>query len=37
MEEAIEKLYPLGEAVAAWAHAFSEAGPGKARRGGGAG
>ena len=31
------KLYPLGEAVAAWAHAFSEASPGKARGGGGAG
>jgi alpha/beta superfamily hydrolase len=30
-------LYPLGEAVAAWAHALSEASPGKARRGGGAG
>ena len=30
-------LYPLGEAVAAWTHAFSEASPGKARRGGGAG
>ena len=31
------KLYPLGEAVAAWAHGFSETSPGKARRGGGAG
>ncbi len=31
------RLYPLGEAVAAWAHAFSEASPGKARGGGGAG
>ncbi len=31
------KLYPLGEAVAAWAHGFSETSPGKARRSGGAG
>ncbi len=31
------KIYPLGEAVAAWAHAFSEASPGKARGGGCAG
>ena len=30
-------LYPLGEAVAVWAHGFSETSPGKARRGGGAG
>ena len=30
-------LYPLGEAVAAWAHGFSETRPGKARRSGGAG
>lgn len=30
-------LYPLGEAVAAWTRAFSEASPGKARRGGGTG
>ena len=31
------KLYPLGEAVAAWAHGFSEPGPGEAGRGRGAG
>ncbi len=31
------KLYPLGEAVAAWAHGFSESSPGKAGRGRGAG
>ncbi len=31
------KLYPLGEAVAAWARAFSEAGAGKAGRHGGPG
>lgn len=33
----IEKLYPLGEAVAAWAHGFSEPSPGQAGRDRGAG
>lgn len=31
------KLYPLGQAVATWAHGFSESSPGKARRDRGAG